>query len=184
MIELLSLQHLLMSTCVNAPLLSVDRLTIETSSRTLSKISHFDVYRGELLAIMGPSGIGKRSRCFSRAVRSFLPETVEVEGHILCLVKRYVVLPGTCKNFAAQRPAVIFKMPFRSLKPSGFQSESQLSLALTGTRTKPKSQDKIKLIELLVQLGFPNPGTILPLYPSQISGGQHQRSVCAIGLLK
>jgi peptide/nickel transport system ATP-binding protein len=35
----------------------------------------------------------------------------------------------------------------------------------------------------LIQLGFPNPETILPLYPSQISGGQRQRVCIAIGLL-
>ena len=65
---------------MNAPLLSVDQLTIKTSSRTLFQDIHFDVYRGELLAIMGPSGIGKSM--LSRAIAGFLPETVEVEGYI------------------------------------------------------------------------------------------------------
>ncbi|PMG18796.1 ATP-binding cassette domain-containing protein [Vibrio splendidus] len=164
---------------MNAPLLSVDQLTIKTSSRTLFQDIHFDVYRGELLAIMGPSGIGKSM--LSRAIAGFLPDTVEVEGHISLSGDAVCGLP-MLQRAAAQRPAVIFQDALQALNPL-VSIEGQLSLALTGTHTKLKSQDKIKLTELLVQLGFPNPETILPLYPSQISGGQRQRICIAIGLL-
>ena len=98
---------------------------------------------------MGPSGIGKSM--LSRAIAGFLPETVEVEGHISLIWRSRMWLAYVAKNRSTKRPAVIFQDALQALNPL-VSIEGQLSLALTGTRTKLKSQDKIKLTELLMQL--------------------------------
>ncbi|MGF1805948.1 ATP-binding cassette domain-containing protein [Aliivibrio sifiae] len=164
---------------MNLPIVSVNQLSVSTSSRVLFNDITFDVSRGELLAIMGPSGIGKSM--LSRAIAGFTSDTIQVRGHISLSGYDVSNIP-LLNRPAAQRPAFIFQDALQALNPL-VSVEGQLCLALTSYQTKLNKVTKKTIIELLNKLEFSDPESILPLYPGQLSGGQRQRICIAIGLL-
>ncbi|OCH15562.1 MULTISPECIES: ATP-binding cassette domain-containing protein [unclassified Aliivibrio] len=164
---------------MNLPIVSVSQLSISTPSKVLFSDVTFDVSRGELLAIMGPSGIGKSM--LSRAIAGFTADPIQVKGYI-SLSGHDVSNVSLLHRTAAQRPAFIFQDALQALNPL-VSIEGQLCLSLTRSQTKPNKIEKKTLIELLKKLEFSEPDLILPLYPSQLSGGQRQRICIAIGLL-
>lgn len=164
---------------MNLPIISVAQLSISTPSKVLFSDITFDVSRGELLAIMGPSGIGKSM--LSRAIAGFTADSIQIKGHITlsgCDVSNIPLLHRS----AAQRPAFIFQDALQALNPL-VSIERQLSLALTSSQTKPNKIEKKTITDLLKKLEFSEPDLILTLYPGQLSGGQRQRICIAIGLL-
>ncbi|MCP3698254.1 MAG: ABC transporter ATP-binding protein [Aliivibrio sp.] len=164
---------------MNLPIISVNQLSISTPSKVLFKGIDFDVSRGELLAVMGPSGIGKSM--LVRAISGFTSESIQVKGNITLSGSDVSNVPLQNRP-ATQRPAFIFQDALQALNPL-VSVESQLSLALTGTQAKPNKITNKTIITLLKKLEFTEPDLILPLYPSQLSGGQRQRICIAIGLL-
>ncbi|MFA0439930.1 ABC transporter ATP-binding protein [Vibrio sp. 10N.286.49.C2] len=164
---------------MTSPLLSVKQLSIENSERVLFQDVHFDVYPGEMLAVMGPSGIGKSM--LTKAIAGFTPDSLLVSGDIKLADSNVCNLP-LLKRTANQRPAFIFQDALQALNPL-VSVQSQLCLALTSCRTKPTKKNKSTIRQLLTQLGFHQPEQILSLFPSQLSGGQRQRICIAMGLL-
>ena len=72
--------HILLFIMISKPILSVNNLSLTNSKHILFKNISFDLFQGEVLAVMGPSGIGKSM--LSKAVAGFLPPGVLVEGRI------------------------------------------------------------------------------------------------------
>ncbi|PSW09154.1 ABC transporter ATP-binding protein [Photobacterium sanctipauli] len=161
------------------PLLTVTNLSLADSKRTLFQEINFDVSQGEVLAIMGPSGIGKSM--LSKAIAGFLPSDVMVDGSVQLNDSEVGQLPMLQRS-QTQRPAVIFQDALKALNPLA-TVEQQLSLALTVNKTRLNATNRDAVTELLAQLGLAEPDSILALYPSQLSGGQRQRICIAISLL-
>ncbi|WP_081249192.1 ATP-binding cassette domain-containing protein [Aliivibrio fischeri] len=164
---------------ISKPILSVDNLSLIDSERTLFKHISFDLFQGEILAIMGPSGIGKSM--LSKAVAGFLPPDIAVNGSILlngCEVAQSTMLQRT----QLERPSVIFQDALKALNPLA-SVEQQLCLALTNNKTRLSVENKKTVLQLLEQLGFSEPNAVLTQYPSQLSGGQRQRICIAMALL-
>nr|WP_155689397.1 ATP-binding cassette domain-containing protein [Aliivibrio fischeri] len=164
---------------ISKPILSVDNLSLIDSERTLFKHISFDLFQGEVLAIMGPSGIGKSM--LSKAVAGFLPPDISVNGSILlngCEVAQSTMLQRT----QLERPSVIFQDALKALNPLA-SVEQQLCLALTNNKTRLSVENKKTVLQLLEQLGFSEPNAVLMQYPSQLSGGQRQRICIAMALL-
>ena len=162
-----------------SPLLSVKQLSIKSSNRTLFQGVQFNVRAGEVLAVMGPSGIGKSM--LSKAIAGFTPDTIAVSGEIILDGTNVCSIPLLTRT-SQQRVAFIFQDALQALNPL-VSVQRQLCLALTSYRTTPTAQDKMAMNQLLTQLGFQHPSQILPLTPSQLSGGQRQRICIAMGLL-
>src|SRR5690606_37476002 len=77
--------------------------------------------------------------------------------------------------------AMILQEPVASLNPSftvGFQIEEVLRVHMNMDR----SQRRARAIELLTQVGIPDPEARLGSYPHQMSGGQCQRVMIAIAI--
>nr|WP_117234815.1 ATP-binding cassette domain-containing protein [Vibrio maerlii] len=161
------------------PLLTVNQLSLQDHKRTLFSDINFDLYAGEVIAVMGPSGIGKSM--LSKAVAGFLPEDISSDGSILL---NGIEVSGLemLRRESEQRPAVIFQDALKALNPLATVGQ-QLALARTKTKTRLDSKSRSEVTSLLSQLGFSEPESILKLNPSQLSGGQRQRICIAIALL-
>lgn len=161
------------------PILAVNQLQISDSHQSLFRNISFTLAEGEVLAVMGPSGIGKSM--LSKAVAGFLPKDVYAHGEVFINGKE-VSTQAMLQREAAQRPAVIFQDALQALNPLA-SVEQQLSLALTGNKTRLNSSHRATVSTLLGQLGFTDSDMALKQYPSQLSGGQRQRICIAIALL-
>ncbi|WP_112480044.1 ATP-binding cassette domain-containing protein [Vibrio variabilis] len=164
---------------MNPPILTVNQLSIQLQERTLFQDIQFEIAAGEILAVMGPSGIGKSM--LSKAIAGFTPESLSVSGDIF-LANVSVCNVPLIERPPEQRAAFIFQDALQALNPL-VTVEAQLTLAHTRWRTKPKAGDRDTIVALLTRLGFSDPSAILKLLPSQLSGGQRQRVCIAIGLL-
>ncbi|NOH81752.1 ABC transporter ATP-binding protein [Vibrio sp. RE86] len=161
------------------PLLSVKGLSLSDQKRVLFEDIAFDLFPGEVLALMGPSGTGKSM--LSKAIAGFLPTDVEAQGSIEIDGIDVSHTPMLQRN-SLQRPAVIFQDALKSLNPLA-SIEHQLSLAYSSGKTRLNGQGQSAVFTLLKKLGFSDPDSILHLYPSQLSGGQRQRICIAMALL-
>nr|WP_246225567.1 ATP-binding cassette domain-containing protein [Vibrio agarilyticus] len=159
--------------------MSVNNLSLSDSERVLFEGISFELFQGERLAIMGPSGIGKSM--LSKAVAGFLPADIRMDGSI-CFNGVEVGQTSLLQRAKSQRPAIIFQDALKALNPLA-SIEQQLSLALTSNKTRLSAANMVDVVSLLAQLGFTNPQSVLAHYPSQLSGGQRQRICIALALL-
>jgi microcin C transport system ATP-binding protein len=166
------------------PLLDVRDLSVtfrqeEKQIRAVNGIS-FGVERGRTLAIVGESGSGKSVTALS--ILRLLPQSAAVTGKVI--FKGENVLEYREPQLRAIRGAAItmvFQEPMTSLNPL-HTIERQIGeiLELHGARKGAKMQSRI--IELLSEVGIPDPVHRLGAYPHQLSGGQRQRVMIAMGL--
>lgn len=163
---------------MTAPLLTVNQLSLNHEKGSLFQNITFEVNAGEILAVMGPSGIGKSM--MSKAIAGFLPKGIRPQGEIR-ITGNEVAQIALLNRTPEQRAAVIFQDPLQALNPLA-RIGTQLSLALNAGKSK-KGTDKETICPLLIQLGFDQPEQILKHYPSQLSGGQRQRICIAMALL-
>ena len=142
---------------------------------------NFDLKRGETLCIVGESGSGKSVT--SRAIMGILAGNAIIdEGHIYykdkdlakCKEKDFYELRGSSIG-------MIFQDPLSSLNPI-MKIGKQLTEALILKTGLNREQAKIRAIELMHEVGIPEPEKRFKQYPFQFSGGMRQRIVIAIAL--
>lgn len=161
------------------PILTIEHLSLSSLRGPIFKDLSLEIFAGEMLAVMGPSGIGKSM--LSKAVAGFLPPDMPLHGNIH-LNGRSVGDISMLQRTAIECPAIIFQDALQALNPLASIGQ-QLCLALTGNKTRLNSCDHNVMNTLLIQLGFSDPSAALIKRPSQLSGGQRQRICIAIALL-
>ncbi|MEJ0074947.1 MAG: ABC transporter ATP-binding protein [Alphaproteobacteria bacterium] len=168
------------------PLLSVRDLSVafrqgERQILAVDRIS-FDLKKGETLALVGESGSGKSVTALS--VMKLLPYpaashpsgTIHFKGReLIGLSEREI------REVRGNDITIIFQEPMTSLNPL-HTIEKQIGeiLLLHGGMTGKPARRRI--IELLTQVGIPEPEGRLASYPHQLSGGQRQRVMIAMAL--
>lgn len=136
----------------------------------LSGVS-FDVDRGEVVALVGPSGSGKSSML--RVLVGLLPPaagTVEVAGKVVDYGRAASV------RSARDRMAIVFQ------QYNLFQNMDVLrNVTLAPTRIKKRDRREVEMLAntLLERVGL---GDKLDAYPDELSGGQQQRVAIARAL--
>jgi microcin C transport system ATP-binding protein len=168
------------------PLLSVRDLSVafRQGPRQLLAVDRvsFDIRKGETVALVGESGSGKSVTALS--VMKLLPYpaashpsgTVHFKGQeLLGLPEREI------RKVRGNDITIIFQEPMTSLNPL-HTIEKQIGeiLELHGGLTGARARARI--IELLGQVGIPDPAGRLASYPHQLSGGQRQRVMIAMAL--
>ena len=142
---------------------------------------NFDLKKGETLCIVGESGSGKSVT--SRAIMGILAGNAIIdEGHIYykdkdlakCKEKDFYELRGSSIG-------MIFQDPLSSLNPI-MKIGKQLTEALILKTGLNREQAKARAIELMHEVGIPEPEKRFKQYPFQFSGGMRQRIVIAIAL--
>jgi len=166
-------------------LLDIQNLVVEfqTASgpfRAVDGVSlHVD--EREVLAIVGESGSGKSVSML--AVMGLLPWTAKVTADRMNFNGRDLLKlsPSERRKIVGKDMSMIFQEPMASLNPCftvGFQIEEVLRfhMGMDGAQRRERA------IELLTQVGIPEPAERLNSFPHQMSGGQCQRVMIAIAI--
>jgi peptide/nickel transport system ATP-binding protein len=166
------------------PLLEVDDLHVEftTADGPVEAVAgvSFTVGPEETVAVVGESGSGKSVTAL--AVLQLLDGgrisrgRVRFDGRDLAGLDR-----RSMRKVRGNDIAMIFQDPMTSLDPL-YSIGHQIVEALRLHRRMPKKAARERAVELLEQVGMPDPRRRLAAYPHQLSGGQRQRVMIAIAL--
>ncbi len=167
-------------------LLSIQNLTISLDDRPgTSPVVNgltFDVHEGECVGIVGESGSGKSLS--SLALLNMLPKGVHIsEGQILAEGKN--LTQANEKDLRALRGALVsmvFQDPGAALNPSRTVGKL-LSDVLEAHSDLSREAIRERSIEVLKEVGFPDPESRLKSFPFQLSGGLRQRVAIAMALI-
>jgi len=170
-----------------APLLSVRGLSVafghgQRQTLAVDDIS-FDIKKGETLALVGESGSGKSATALSVLKLLPYPAASHPSGEILFNGTDLLKLrENDVRKVRGNRITIIFQEPMTSLNPL-HTIERQIGeiLLLHGGVTGQAA--RARTIELLTQVGIPDPVYRLASYPHQLSGGQRQRVMIAMALV-
>ncbi len=166
-------------------LLEIENLTVEfdTASGTLRAVDGISLHvdEGEVLAIVGESGSGKSVSML--AVMGLLPWTARVTADRIAFQGRDILNLSAAerRRIIGKDISMIFQEPVASLNPCftvGFQLEETLRTHTNLDRAARRQ----RMVELLTEVGIPEPEERLSSYPHQMSGGQCQRVMIAIAL--
>ena len=146
----------------------------------VDKVS-LDLYRNEVLAIVGESGCGK-STLATTIMRLHNENLTKSTGEIIFNGKNILDLTEDEMNKIRTKDiGMIFQDPLSSLNPLhriGKQIEEAL---IYHTELSAEERQK-RVIELLTQVGIPNPERCARQYPHELSGGMRQRVMIAMAM--
>jgi dipeptide transport system ATP-binding protein len=137
--------------------------------------------RNEVLAIVGESGSGKSVAML--AAMGLLPPTAIVSADRMAFDGTDLLSMSARerRRIAGKDMAMIFQEPMSSLNPCftvGFQIGEALKTHLNLKRGERDS----RIVELLAEVGIPDPERRARAYPHQLSGGMSQRVMIAMAL--
>ena len=168
------------------PLLSIRDLSIAFGHGVREVLAvdrvSFDIRKGETMALVGESGSGKSITALS--VMKLLPYpaahhpsgSIKFQGReLLTMSERQI------RDVRGNDITIIFQEPMTSLNPL-HTIEKQIREILSLHQGLNAGAARAKIIELLGQVGIPDPAGRLGSYPHQLSGGQRQRVMIAMAL--
>ncbi|MCP5455435.1 MAG: ABC transporter ATP-binding protein [Thermotogae bacterium] len=155
--------------------------TMEGTVKAVDGVS-FDLYEGEILALVGESGCGKSitNMTIMGLVKS--PPAI-IEGEILYNGKNILELSKEdYRKLRGKEIGMIFQEPMSAFDPLytiGYQlfEVCKTHLGLNKKDAKPK------IIEMLKKVGIPEPEKRFDEYPHEMSGGMLQRIMIAMTLI-
>ena len=143
----------------------------------------FTLAKGETLAIVGESGSGKSVT--SNALMRLIPQPAGryEDGQILFEGKDLLKLSEReMESIRGNEIAMIFQDPMTALNPTMRVGKQIMEVILTHKKGVSKEAAKQRSIELLAEVGIPEPERRFKQYPHEFSGGMRQRVVIAIAL--
>lgn len=167
------------------PLLSINALTVSFDGRTgrkdVVKDVSFDIGRGEILGLVGESGAGKSMT--GQAITGLIePPGRITSGDIMFDGERISTLGDSdLQNIRGKQIGSIFQDPLTSLNPL-FTVADQLTETLRRHASLDAPAARRQAIDLLHQVGIPNPDARVDDYPHMFSGGMRQRVVIALAI--
>ena len=171
---------------MSAPLLCIRDLSVAfgfgaRQTLAVDRVS-FDIGQGETVALVGESGSGKSVTALSILKLLPYPSAHHPSGSIL--FKGRDLLPLTERAMRKVRGddiTIVFQEPMTSLNPL-HTIEKQIGEILLLHRGLTGDAAQRRTLEVLTQVGIPEPETRLASYPHQLSGGQRQRVMIAMAL--
>jgi microcin C transport system ATP-binding protein len=169
-----------------APLLEVKDLSVsfrqgERETLAVDRIS-FDVRKGETVALVGESGSGKSVTALSIMKLLPYPAAHHPSGSVKFKGQELITLAERdIRRVRGNDITIIFQEPMTSLNPL-HTIEQQIGEILDLHRGMKGSEARARTLELLSQVGIPDPAGRLASYPHQLSGGQRQRVMIAMAL--
>ena len=167
------------------PLLSIKRLSIEFPGRYDTEYAvedvSFDLEAGEILGLVGESGAGKST--IGNGIVQLLSPPGRVSGGDIFLNNEKIssLDEEEILKVRGSRVGFIFQDPMTSLNPL-FTVENQLVETIVTNLDLDRKQAQARAVDLLRQVGIPDPEIRIKQFPHQFSGGMRQRVVIAIAL--
>jgi peptide/nickel transport system ATP-binding protein len=167
------------------PLLSIRDLSIvfrQSGRETLAVDGvSFDVGKAETVALVGESGSGKSVTALS--ILKLLPHpAAQPSGEIM--FKQHDLMKLSEREMRRVRGddiTIIFQEPMTSLNPL-HTIEKQIGEILLLHQGLSGESARARSVEVLSQVGIPDPQSRLKSFPHQLSGGQRQRVMIAMAL--
>lgn len=136
--------------------------------------------RGEALGIVGESGSGKS--VMARAIMGLMPARSDRTGEILFKGRDLLGLSRRqLEEIWGPQIAMVFQDPGRSLNPV-VRVERQLTEGMRRHLGVSRSEAATRALDLLKEVGVPDPERRLRAYPHELSGGMRQRVMIAVAL--
>ena len=170
------------------PLLSVRNLRVNFRMENGDRFEalkgiNIDIPANRTVALVGESGSGKSVT--SMAVMRLLPESnTEYSADSQILFEGKDLLKANSKQLREMRGrdiAMIFQEPMTSLNPV-FTVGSQIIETLTLHTSLRGRAARARAIELLTEVGLPDPSRKIDAFPHELSGGQQQRVMIAMAI--
>ena len=141
----------------------------------------FKLERGKVLGIVGESGSGKSVTAMTlmgltRGVNAAFEGEVLYKGTDLLKVSDHDM-----QNFRGNELGMIFQDPMTSLNPV-YRIGEQIVEAIRAHENVDGRTARARAIELLRQVGIPNPDSRVNNFPHEFSGGMRQRAMIAMAL--
>jgi peptide/nickel transport system ATP-binding protein len=160
--------------------LKVSFATEDGIVRAVDGIS-FELERGKVLGIVGESGSGKSVTAMTlmgltRGVNARFEGEVLYKGTDLLNVS-----DRDMQNFRGNELGMIFQDPMTSLNPV-YRIGEQIVESIQAHEHVDKRTARRRTVELLRQVGIPNPESRADNFPHEFSGGMRQRTMIAMAL--
>jgi microcin C transport system ATP-binding protein len=168
------------------PLLSIRDLSVAFGhgARQVLAVDRvsFEIAKGETLALVGESGSGKSVTALSVMKLLPYPPAHHPSGSIRFKEKELLTMSeDQLRRIRGDDISIVFQEPMTSLNPL-HMIEKQIGEILLLHRGMTGAPARRRIIELLDQVGIPDPESRLGSYPHQLSGGQRQRVMIAMAL--
>jgi microcin C transport system ATP-binding protein len=167
-------------------LLSVKDLSVAfgVGSREILAVDRvsFDIAKGETVALVGESGSGKSVTALSVMKLLPYPSAHHPSGSITFKGRDMLSMSeNEIRQVRGNDITIIFQEPITSLNPL-HTIEKQIGEILMLHQGLTGKTARARIVELLGQVGIPDPAGRLQSYPHQLSGGQRQRVMIAMAL--
>ena len=167
------------------PLLDVRGLKthFDTRQGVVKAVDQVDLHvnRGEVLGLVGESGCGKSVTSFS--IMGLIAHPGEIaageiifDGQDLTKLKKDEI-----RKLRGEHISMIFQQPASALNPV-YRAGAQIKEVFELHRDWSKDVEEEKVIEMLTQVGIPDPKRRAASYPHELSGGMAQRIMIAMAL--
>ncbi len=168
------------------PLLSIRDLSVAfgQGAREVLAVDQvsFDIGKGETVALVGESGSGKSVTALSVMKLLPYPAAHHPSGSVRFKGQELLTLPeDKIRHVRGNDITIIFQEPMTSLNPL-HTIQKQIAEILLLHQGLAGEAARRRILELLTQVGIPDPQTRLASYPHQLSGGQRQRVMIAMAL--
>lgn len=168
-------------------LLKVDELRTEFFSSKKSSVTavdkvSFDIYKGEILGLVGESGCGKSVT--SSSIMRLLPRNGKIVGGQILFEGRDLAQLSAkdMLNIRGNEISMIFQDPMTSLDPV-FTIGSQILEVINAHQNLPQEEARKYALDVLRLVGIPEPEKRMKSYPHEFSGGMRQRVMIAMAIV-
>lgn len=161
--------------------LSLDdvRITIGHGASAVTPVGPLNLTlgRGESVGIVGESGSGKSLTL--KAIMGLLPPDASVEGRMLFHAPDGTSAPADLAR--GRGVSMVFQEPMTALNPT-MRVGAQVAWGVRSRTGVGVADASSRAIELLAEVGIPEPERRARMWPHQLSGGLRQRVVIALAL--
>jgi len=171
-----------MKTLISVQNLGVSFRMSETHATEAVKGVSFDIPANSTVALVGESGSGKSVTAMS--IVRLLPDNALVDARSKILYNGHDLLSAPLESMRALRGkdiSVVFQEPMSSLNPV-FTVGEQIAEVLRIHLKLNARQALDRTLDLMTEVGIPNPKERLKSYPHELSGGQQQRVMIAMAI--